>query len=100
MGEIRTEPVTAVLVDNIVADDAPAGAIKFYSTQDHTPAGFHFQCPCGCREIGRVVVAGPGAWEWWNGSREKPSVRESVALATKGVPHWHGYLTDGVWRSC
>lgn len=30
MAEIKTEPVTAALVDDIVAEDAPAGAIKFY----------------------------------------------------------------------
>jgi hypothetical protein len=33
MSEVKTAPVSAVLVENIVADDAPAGAIKFYDAE-------------------------------------------------------------------
>lgn len=99
MSEVKTEPVAAQMVESIVADDAPAGSIKFYDGEGFTPRGFHFKCPCGCGDVGSVIVAGPRAWTFWNGSREKPTVRESVLLHTDG-PHWHGYLTDGVWRSC
>lgn len=99
MADVKTQPVAAVLVDSIAADAAPAGAIKFYETAEHKPAGFHFQCPCGCRSVGGVKVA-PGGWTW-NGSRDKPTVRPSVLLHdVDGAPHWHGWLTDGVWRSC
>ncbi len=100
MGEVKTPDVAVTLVDSIVADDAPAGAIKFYEAQDYKPAGFHFQCPCGCRSVGGVRVAGDRSWEW-NGSRDKPTVRPSVLLYDADrQPHWHGWLTDGVWRSC
>lgn len=100
MSEVKTQPVEAILVESIVADEAPAGAIKFYETAEHKPAGFHFQCPCGCRSVGGVKVAGHGAWTW-NGSRDKPTVRASVLLNNHDMsPHWHGYLTDGVWTSC
>lgn len=100
MAEVKTEPVAAQLVDSIVAEEAPAGAIKFYKTDKHDPAGFHFQCPCGCRSVGAVRVAGQPAWRW-NGDREKPTVTPSVLLFDETrQPHWHGYLTDGVWRSC
>ncbi len=68
MGEVKTPDVAVTLVDSIVADDAPAGAIKFYEALDYKPAGFHFQCPCGCRSVGAVRVAGDRAWEW-NGRR-------------------------------
>lgn len=98
MSEVKTEPVVATLVDSII--DGPAGSIKFYDAEGHSPSGFHFQCLCGCGDIGAVKVAGAGAWTFWNGSRDKPTVRESVALATNGGPHWHGWLTDGGWRSC
>lgn len=99
MAEVKTQPVTAVLVNSIVAEEAPAGAIKFYKIAEHEPAGFHFQCPCGCRSVGAVNVA-PGGWQW-NGSRDKPTVRPSVLLYDADrKPHWHGWLTDGVWRSC
>lgn len=99
MPEVKTAPVQAQLVDSIVADDAPAGSIKFYKTADHEPAGFHFQCPCGCGKVGAVSVR-PGGWEW-NGSREKPTVRPSVRLKDgRDNSHWHGWLTDGIWSSC
>lgn len=100
MSEVKTQPVVAILVESIVSDDAPAGAIKFYEAEGFSPRGFHFQCPCGCRSVGAVTVAGPNAWQW-NGSRDKPTVRASVLLYDKDrQPHWHGYLTDGVWISC
>lgn len=98
MGEVKTPPVEVSLVDSIVARGAPAGAIKYFKTADHDPAGFNFQCPCGCRTMGTVNLS-PGGWEW-NGSRDKPTVRPSVQLSTHAGPHWHGWLTDGVWRSC
>lgn len=101
MGEVKTKPISVTLVDSIVSDDAPAGAIKFYTAHGgDNLAGFHFQCPCGCRRLGGVSVAGDRAWKW-NGSREKPTVRPSVLLyGDDGNAHWHGWLTDGVWASC
>lgn len=101
MGEVKTEPVAVTLVDSIVSDAAPAGSIKFHTAHGSDDlSGFHFQCPCGCRSVGGVKVAGVGAWQW-NGSRDKPTVRPSVLLGdAAGNPHWHGWLTDGVWRSC
>lgn len=92
--------VKAVLVDSIVADTAPAGAVKFFNGEGHEPLGFHFQCPCGCRKVGAVHVAGQKAWGW-NGSRTEITVSPSVLLYGDDMqPHWHGWLTDGVWRSC
>lgn len=98
MSEVKTEPVTAQLVTEGSLLDGPAGAIKFYTVADHDgPAGFNFRCPCGCDAV-RGVSVRPGGWTW-NGSREKPTVRPSVVLSTHDGLHWHGYLTDGVWRS-
>ena len=100
MAEIKTQPVAVALVDSSVSQDAPAGAIKFYDAEGLSPSGFHFQCPCGCRSVGGVRVAGPNAWQW-NGSRDKPTVNPSVLLYDQDQsPHWHGWLRDGVWESC
>lgn len=104
MSEVKTPDVAVILLpDREVADGivgAQAGAIQFFSLHGLNPHSFHFQCPCGCGSVGGVKVAGEGAWQW-NGSRDKPTVRPSVLLhGEDGSPHWHGWLTDGVWRSC
>ena len=37
---------------------------------------------------------------WWDGDREKPTLRESIYPHDgQGNPVWHGYLTDGVLHS-
>jgi hypothetical protein len=101
MGEVKTSPVEARLVGDLFGGGPPRpGAIRFYDSPLYRPAGFHFSCPCGCGAIGAVKVEGDGSWRW-NGSREMPTVHPSVALSIgPGEPHWHGYLTDGVWTSC
>lgn len=57
-----------------------------------------FVCPCGCGDICGIVLkpVAPTGWEW-NGDLDKPTVTPSI-LINRG--HWHGYLTDGVFRSC
>ncbi len=62
--------------------------------------GFWYRCPCGCGRQGRLAVGenfkpsdGP-SWNW-NGSTERPTLRPSM----NHVDHWHGFLTDGEWRS-
>ncbi len=97
MAGVKTEPVTAVLVDSVFDKAAPAGSIKFYRSGGET-AGFNFRCPCGCELRGTVNVT-PGGWDW-NGSRFQPTVRPSVLLKDGDGPHWHGWLSDGVWESC
>lgn len=58
-------------------------------------------CPCGCGTIS-VLRVGNGhkpdkspSWHW-NGSTDRPTLTPSV----HHVGHWHGWLTDGEWRSC
>lgn len=55
-----------------------------------------FRCPCGCYKIAGVSIAGPRCWEW-DGNREKPTITPSILI---DGGHWHGFLTDGVFRSC
>lgn len=62
-------------------------------------AGLLFICPCGCGSLGflsiRKIDEHP-SWVW-NGDREKPTMTPSIQKTTPC--RWHGYLTDGVFRS-
>lgn len=57
-----------------------------------------FMCPCGCAKLAGVTVkpVAPQGWDW-NGNLDKPTLSPSI-LIDRG--HWHGYLTDGVFKSC
>lgn len=66
------------------------------------PSGIGFMCPCGCGDASWVAFEGRYEWvgpQWkWNGSEDKPTLTPS--LKKLGGCKWHGYLTDGVFRSC
>lgn len=57
-----------------------------------------FGCPCGCGDIAGIEVKpeNPSGWDW-NGDLDKPTVTPSILI---NRDHWHGYLTDGVFKSC
>lgn len=55
-----------------------------------------FLCPCGCGLLAAISITGKNAWDF-NGNLEKPTASPSI-LINQG--HWHGYLTDGVFREC
>lgn len=91
----------ATLVDAIddARDIAGAYEMVFCLKKPSEVAGFAFICPCGCGRHGWLQFrpGPPPSWEW-NGNREKPTLRPSVRQV--GGCQWHGWLTDGVWRSC
>lgn len=107
MGEIKTQPVTATPVageDALFADDAVAGS--FVIEEDRNSVlRFKSLCPCGCGSMSFLRVgrgekpdrekAGEPTWQW-NGDVEKPTLYPSI----NHIDHWHGWLIDGVWRSC
>jgi hypothetical protein len=63
------------------------------------PAGIVFLCPCGCGAHRAARFGGINHPTWtWNGDKEKPTLTPSL-LSTTGCK-WHGYLTEGVFRSC
>ena len=68
---------------------------------DQPPGRLMFICPCGCGMTCGIAIAGDRTlhpvWDW-NGDFEKPSVNPSIRMLS-GC-QWHGYLTDGVFRSC
>ena len=97
MSEVKTEPVVATFCEEIDEVRAKAGAFEFYRDKDGDPAGMIYCCPCGCGATGALAFRPRPSPSWgWNGNREKPTLSPSV----HHVGHWHGYLTDGVWRSC
>ena len=64
-------------------------------------AALDFVCPCGCGKVRSVDVAIGGnkrhhVWNW-NGDRERPTLSPSLDCLT-GC-RWHGWLTDGQFRS-
>ena len=63
-----------------------------------------FLCPCGCGALAGVRVRPDGvndghAWGW-NLSEEKPTTTPSINIMCGEGSHWHGYLTDGVFKPC
>ncbi|RUV19974.1 DUF6527 family protein [Mesorhizobium sp. M7A.F.Ca.MR.245.00.0.0] len=111
MSEVKTEPVAATFAESEAAffDEnmrtRVPGALLVIS-QDERPTGdgseyWYYSCPCGCGAAGAVRVkagekpAQSPSWHW-NGSKETPTLMPSV----HHIGHWHGWLTDGVWRSC
>lgn len=78
-----------------------AGTFSIGHTGANGDIDFWYCCPCGCGVQG-VLSVGKGrkpaaspSWSW-NGSIEKPTLVPSV----NHVGHWHGWLTDGLWKVC
>lgn len=78
------------------------GDFLFTHNQDGEIVGMIEMCPCGCGAtcgINFDVPKGRPSPKWtWNGSKDKPTLTPSI-LRTAGC-RWHGFLTDGVFRSC
>jgi hypothetical protein len=85
-----------------------AGDYFFTPSNQNGERVLHFLCPCGCGVLAGIKIREDrlqtnNAWAW-NGNEEKPTAHPSILIAT-GLPttdngHWHGYLTDGEFRSC
>jgi hypothetical protein len=56
-----------------------------------------FLCPCGCGDLGSVNInqSDPYCWKW-NGDKDKPTTTPSIKQLSCG---WHGYLTDGIFKT-
>lgn len=98
--------VRAILVESLWKEGGEpeaAGSFKFYKQSgSDEPSGLHFVCPCGCGAVLGIAFRNPDGqtgplWQW-NGSRDKPSTTPSVRRI--GGCEWHGYLTDGEFRTC
>ena len=108
--------VKASKVDKF-SDMKHPGDYQYYSQKGvDGHAGIIFVCPCGkhsgeptgmiegklatngIRALPFENAPGIGAKWNWNGSEEMPSLTPSILDISEC--HWHGFLTDGVFRSC
>ena len=81
-------------------DDLPPGTAHIH-TYDDGATVLNYVCPCGCAMAYQIAiyVEGQQAHGWkWNGNRERPTLSPSIAMV-EGTCRWHGWLTDGVFRS-
>lgn len=88
-------------------DENKRGRVPGSFYLDTTPGKIEFWycCPCGCGRVAPLRVGvnvkpdgsrdGRATWNW-NGNTDKPTLTPSV----HHVGHWHGWLTDGEWKSC
>lgn len=80
-----------------------------YGDPEQRKAGIFFGCPCGC---GSMFSVGFDTHEskrpkWhWNGKSVGISLTPSILIYQMDKAgnivgeHWHGFLTDGEFRSC
>ena len=92
--------VPATFIEDIFAEDVPAGAFAF----DRTVAqSIVYSCPCGCGQTVALPIRGESdttnrrAWGW-NGDTVKPTLTPSIKRMD-GC-RWHGHLQNGVWTPC
>lgn len=100
MAEVKTQPVAATVVADVDEALQIPGAIEF-RLEYKGAEGIAYVCPCGCRATGWLPIRNSMApierpsWVW-NGKQEGCDLKPSV----HHVGHWHGHLSDGIWRSC
>ena len=93
----------AVNIVNTFDELKNPGDLFYTIDKEDKIVGFIEMCPCGCATIGAVTFD-TGSLEqkspkWkWNGNKEKPTVTPSIRRI--GGCGWHGYLTNGVFKSC
>jgi hypothetical protein len=107
VSEIKTPPVAARHIPEKSEFQADCGmgripgSFRVGEPDSDREQTFWYVCPCGCGNVGPLTVGngfkpdGSPTWRW-NGSLDNPTLQPSVWW--KG--HWHGWLTDGVWKSC
>lgn len=73
----------------------------FFSMETEGVRRLSFLCPCGCGSLAGVRVRSDGqlangAWAY-NQNDDAPTCTPSINIDNG---HWHGYLTDGIFKSC
>ena len=101
MSEEKAEPVQAVGFKDFVEFREARWPGSFHIAEDGDDIFFWSFCPCGCGAqscipIGRNIKPDESPSWSWNGDEEKPSLEPSI----HHVGHWHGWFTNGIWRSC
>lgn len=83
--------------DGIVNSKHPPGSIEWLTDASGQVTTLGFVCPCGCQSVVTIPVFGHRAWNW-NQDKEKPTLTPSI-LRRSGC-RWHGWLTNGEFRTC
>jgi hypothetical protein len=103
MAEVKTAPLQAAHVADkeTFLRDRIAGSFRVGPQDSDGELSFWYCCPCGCGAVA-PLLSGNGmkpsdspSWNW-NGSTDAPTLHPSV----NHVGHWHGWLVDGIWKSC
>ncbi|AXU19699.1 hypothetical protein C7W88_12775 [Novosphingobium sp. THN1] len=80
-----------------------------YGDPEQRKAGILFGCPCGCGSmfcVGFDSHEGAGPRWHWNGQQEAITLTPSILIYQMDQAgnvtgeHWHGFLTDGEFKSC
>lgn len=92
--------VTATRLENFDDLQNPGDFIWSHNMSDGEPSCILFVCPCGCGDLTGVPVRpAPQGPHWnWNGDKDKPTLTPSLQRLDNCK--WHGFLTDGEFRSC
>lgn len=92
------EPVRAQKVDDIWADNLPAGSFAFADDGVEPYNSIEYICPCGCGELMTLPISTGEKKEryWqWDGNRETPTLSPSIRRLD-GCK-FHGFLQNGIW---
>jgi len=81
--------------DEFKRTDLPPGSAAWAYQGDEIQS-LLFICPCGGARIRSVPVRGDRKWDW-NGNETLPTLTPSILIV--GECRWHGYLTNGEWRT-
>lgn len=91
--------------DHFKRPDLPPGAAWWGRDDDGRVMRIQYVCPCGCsdwRQVSVSVAKPPPAHHWaWDGNEDRPTLNPSILhiVNKPGDCGWHGYLTEGVWRT-
>jgi hypothetical protein len=80
-----------------------------YVSRHGRRVGIIHSCPCGCGTLGYLNFGENCAPRWTlTGPEDAPTLDPSVAMVAHADDtdirhdgyHWHGYLRNGLWKSC
>jgi hypothetical protein len=94
------------IVDKI-DNGAPAGAIEvrryhWIPGREDEIAGIQHSCPCGCGLLSWLPFNPEHGWTpEQTTDLTKLTLKPSIGMFAGQNPyHWHGFLTDGVFKEC
>ena len=82
----------------------PAGSIQWsLPSEDGKHRSMLYVCPCGCQQVRSIPIKPPSADGWnWNQNEIHPTLTPSIlhVAVHPGDCKWHGFLTNGEWKTC